>query len=167
MLTLPLMLATLLRLTLLLALGPTLMVPVMAFHKECSAVYRPCLPHTELTLVPVPVRRNNADPGLCTLQAYDPRFGARPLRRWLEHNVVTELSRMVIGGSLPDNSIVTVDDAGAGAPQRLSYSVKPGEAPATSNGNSANRTGNGGKRGRMAMDYAADDDDDEEEEMLE
>jgi hypothetical protein len=73
---------------------------------------------------------------------------------------------MVISGSLPDNSIVTVDDAGAGAAQRLAYSVKPGEVPATSNGNSATRGGNGGKRGRMAMDYAADDDDDEEE-MLE
>jgi len=100
------------------------------------------------------------------VQAYDPRFGARPLRRWLEHNVVTELSRMVISGSLPDNSIVTVDDAGPSAAKRLTYAVQPGEAPATSNGNSGTRGGNGGKRGRMAMDYAAEDEDDEEE-MLE
>ena len=72
---------------------------------------------------------------------------------------------MVIGGSLPDNSVVTVDDAGPSAAKRLTYSVQPGEAPATSNGNSATRGANGGKRGRMAMDYAGEDED--EEEMLE
>lgn len=31
-------------------------------------------------------------------QAYDQRYGARPLRRWLEHSIVTPLSRMIVGG---------------------------------------------------------------------
>ncbi len=42
-------------------------------------------------------------------QAYDPVYGARPLRRWMEHTVITQLSRMIIGGQLPDNSDVLCD----------------------------------------------------------
>lgn len=42
-------------------------------------------------------------------EAYDPRFGARPLRRWLEHQVVTELSRLIVSGSLQEGGSVTVD----------------------------------------------------------
>lgn len=41
-------------------------------------------------------------------QGYDPDYGARPLKRWVEKNIVTELSRMIIGDSLPDNSDVTI-----------------------------------------------------------
>ncbi len=38
-------------------------------------------------------------------------FGARPLRRWLEQIVITDLSRMVIAGDLPENSDVVCDAA--------------------------------------------------------
>lgn len=31
-------------------------------------------------------------------QSYDHMYGARPLRRWLEHSIVTPLSRMIISG---------------------------------------------------------------------
>eukprot|EP00760_Papus_ankaliazontas_P012569 PhM_4_TR15394/c0_g1_i1/m.53669/K03695/clpB; ATP-dependent Clp protease ATP-binding subunit ClpB len=41
-------------------------------------------------------------------QAYDPDFGARPLKRWLDKYVVTELSRMIISSDLPDESDVAV-----------------------------------------------------------
>ncbi|GFR45106.1 hypothetical protein Agub_g6484, partial [Astrephomene gubernaculifera] len=47
-------------------------------------------------------------------QAYDPVYGARPLRRWMEHTIVTELSRLIVGGKLADNSDVVVDMAAAG-----------------------------------------------------
>lgn len=41
--------------------------------------------------------------------AYDDGFfGARPLRRYIEKNIVTPLSRMLISGSLPKNSIVNI-----------------------------------------------------------
>ena len=46
-------------------------------------------------------------------QSYDPVYGARPLRRWLERRVVTQLSRMLVGGRIDDNCTVFVD-AGAG-----------------------------------------------------
>ena len=42
-------------------------------------------------------------------EAYDPRYGARPLRRWLEHQVVTELSRLVVSGSLQEGGTVAID----------------------------------------------------------
>jgi len=40
--------------------------------------------------------------------AYDPAFGARPLRRYIEHNIGTHLSRMIIDESLRENSIVQI-----------------------------------------------------------
>ncbi|GIL83035.1 hypothetical protein Vretimale_8548 [Volvox reticuliferus] len=57
-------------------------------------------------------------------QAYDPEYGARPLRRWMEHTVVTELSRMIVSGKLPDNSDVVVNAAG-GAAGGFTYKVTP------------------------------------------
>ena len=41
--------------------------------------------------------------------AYDIRFGARPLRRWLEQHVVTELSRLIVAGELLDGGAVSID----------------------------------------------------------
>jgi hypothetical protein len=32
-------------------------------------------------------------------QSYDHLYGARPLRRWLEHSIITPLSRMIISGA--------------------------------------------------------------------
>ncbi|KAI9335336.1 P-loop containing nucleoside triphosphate hydrolase protein [Obelidium mucronatum] len=41
--------------------------------------------------------------------SYDPHYGARPLRRYLERRVVTQLSRMLVAGELPDQSVATVE----------------------------------------------------------
>jgi ATP-dependent Clp protease ATP-binding subunit ClpB len=41
-------------------------------------------------------------------QGYDAEYGARPLKRWVERNIVTELSRMIIGDMLPDESDVLI-----------------------------------------------------------
>ena len=35
---------------------------------------------------------------LAVRESYDPRFGARPLRRWLEQHIITALSRMIVAG---------------------------------------------------------------------
>jgi ATP-dependent Clp protease ATP-binding subunit ClpB len=40
--------------------------------------------------------------------AYDPAFGARPLKRFLEKHVVTGLSRMLIAETLPEHSLVKI-----------------------------------------------------------
>jgi len=41
-------------------------------------------------------------------QAYDPVYGARPLKRFLEKNIVTHLSRVIISGELSDNSQIKI-----------------------------------------------------------
>ena len=43
-------------------------------------------------------------------EAYDPEFGARPLRRYLQHTVETMLSRKLLQGDLLPGSTVTVDE---------------------------------------------------------
>jgi ATP-dependent Clp protease ATP-binding subunit ClpB len=42
-------------------------------------------------------------------EAYDPVYGARPLKRYLQRAVETPLSRKLISGEISDNSHVTVD----------------------------------------------------------
>jgi len=46
---------------------------------------------------------------LILTQAYDPVYGARPLRRWLEKYIVTEVSKMLIAGTLQDHSTIHID----------------------------------------------------------
>jgi len=48
-------------------------------------------------------------------EAYDPVYGARPLKRWLEKHVVTELSRLILSGKLGNNTLVTVKAKGGAA----------------------------------------------------
>jgi len=55
-------------------------------------------------------------------QSYDPDYGARPIKRWVERYVTTELSRLIISGALPDDSDVQVN-VNEGK-TKLSFSVK-------------------------------------------
>ena len=43
-------------------------------------------------------------------QAYDPAYGARPLRRYLEKHLVTQVSRMILTGELREHCTVTFDN---------------------------------------------------------
>ena len=43
--------------------------------------------------------------------AYDPQYGARPLRRYLQHTVETMLSKRILKGDLTPGTTVTVDAA--------------------------------------------------------
>ncbi|KAM9975346.1 hypothetical protein ACTFIW_010374 [Dictyostelium discoideum] len=42
--------------------------------------------------------------------AYDPIFGGRPLKRYIEKNIVTELSKLILGGKLKENQGVVVNE---------------------------------------------------------
>jgi len=42
---------------------------------------------------------------------YDPVYGARPLKRYLQHEVETRIGRALIAGNVPDGSALTVDVA--------------------------------------------------------
>ncbi|KAJ8494055.1 hypothetical protein OPV22_015776 [Ensete ventricosum] len=46
-------------------------------------------------------------------ESYDPVYGARPIRRWLEKKVVTHLSRMLIQGEIDENTTQKKDVAQA------------------------------------------------------
>lgn len=41
--------------------------------------------------------------------AYNPEFGARPLRRYVQHTVETMLSKRILKGDVTPGQIVTVD----------------------------------------------------------
>ncbi|KIY99611.1 Chaperone protein clpB [Monoraphidium neglectum] len=94
--------------------------------------------------------------------SYEPAYGARPLRRWLEHHIITDLSRMIISGELEDSTTVTCDYSGITG--TLAYSsepkpVLPGAATPRSNG----------KRpiNLEPMGYTVEDPDDDDDEMRE
>ncbi|KAN0027784.1 hypothetical protein ACTFIV_009608 [Dictyostelium citrinum] len=42
--------------------------------------------------------------------AYDPIFGGRPLKRYIEKNIVTELSKLILGGKLKEHQGVYVNE---------------------------------------------------------
>ncbi|CAN6350441.1 unnamed protein product [Urochloa humidicola] len=54
--------------------------------------------------------------------SYDPVYGARPIRRWIEKRVVTQLSRMLIQEEIDENCTVYID-AAAAAKDELAYKV--------------------------------------------
>jgi ATP-dependent Clp protease ATP-binding subunit ClpB len=53
--------------------------------------------------------------------AWDPIYGARPIRRYLEKHLVTHLSRLIISGELQPHSMVTVDAKDG----NLTYNITP------------------------------------------
>ena len=53
-------------------------------------------------------------------EAYDPAYGARPLKRFVQKDIETNLSKMILGGEVPENSIVKVDSNG----KNLIYKVE-------------------------------------------
>eukprot|EP00262_Sarcandra_glabra_P016342 TRINITY_DN529_c0_g1_i1.p1 TRINITY_DN529_c0_g1~~TRINITY_DN529_c0_g1_i1.p1 ORF type:complete len:915 (-),score=221.58 TRINITY_DN529_c0_g1_i1:123-2867(-) len=55
-------------------------------------------------------------------EAYDPVYGARPIRRWLEKKVVTQLSKMLIREEIDENSTVYID--AATGKKELTYKVE-------------------------------------------
>ncbi|KAK9841119.1 hypothetical protein WJX74_000311 [Apatococcus lobatus] len=62
-----------------------------------------------LAQLSIGLRMTDAALDAAVRQSWEPSYGARPLRRWLEHNIITDLSRMLISGELSENSLVTVD----------------------------------------------------------
>jgi ATP-dependent Clp protease ATP-binding subunit ClpB len=54
-------------------------------------------------------------------ESYNPVYGARPIRRYLEKKIGTQLSRMIVSEQLPPYSIVNIE----GANKKLNYRVEP------------------------------------------
>ena len=74
-------------------------------------------------------RRFVADAG------YDPVYGARPLRRFIAHQIETRIGRALLGGDIEDGAVVRVDMAegelvvGYSNPAPAPGTVDPGAAP--------------------------------------
>jgi len=68
--------------------------------------------------------------------AYDPHYGARPILRFLQKNLETELGRRLIAGEIPDGSTVSIDCDG----ERLSYEIVQGAVSFTSNNTNSSAT---------------------------
>jgi ATP-dependent Clp protease ATP-binding subunit ClpB len=47
-------------------------------------------------------------------QSYNPTYGARPVKRYIEKYLATGVSKLIISGELPDHSKLFVDADGAG-----------------------------------------------------
>ena len=52
-------------------------------------------------------------------EAYDPVYGARPLKRFIQKDIETNLSKMILSGQIPENSTVTLDSNG----DKLTYNI--------------------------------------------
>lgn len=53
-------------------------------------------------------------------EAYDPAYGARPLKRFVQKDIETSLSKMILANKVPENSIVTIDAENG----QLAYNVE-------------------------------------------
>ena len=42
-------------------------------------------------------------------ESYDPHYGARPLRRYLQREIETNVGRMILASQIKENSIITID----------------------------------------------------------
>jgi ATP-dependent Clp protease ATP-binding subunit ClpB len=58
------------------------------------------------------IRLSDAARELIAREGYDPVFGARPLKRYLQHSLETRIGRAIVGGELPPQSTLVVDVGG-------------------------------------------------------
>ncbi len=56
-------------------------------------------------------------------EAYDPSYGARPLKRYLQQHLETVLAKGIISGTMPDNSKITVKPAELSSEQEFEFIV--------------------------------------------
>ena len=57
--------------------------------------------------------RTDAARSFMAEEAYDPHYGARPVKRYLQKNVENELAAMIIRGDIVDGQTVRIDSDGS------------------------------------------------------
>jgi len=60
-------------------------------------------------------------------EAYDPVYGARPLKRYLQREIETRLGRKILAGEVPDHSTVDIDTEDDGLVFRVGAPEKDGQ----------------------------------------
>jgi len=63
--------------------------------------------------------------------AYDPQYGARPIKRYIEKHIVTDLSKLIIAGQLPPKSHVDVAEKNGQISFRVSSQPVPMDTTGT------------------------------------
>jgi ATP-dependent Clp protease ATP-binding subunit ClpB len=53
-------------------------------------------------------------------ESYDPNYGARPVRRYLQKHIENELAKLIISGDVIDGSRITIDEEGG----KLTFNVQ-------------------------------------------
>eukprot|EP00658_Telonema_sp_P-2_P034785 TRINITY_DN2538_c0_g1_i12.p1 TRINITY_DN2538_c0_g1~~TRINITY_DN2538_c0_g1_i12.p1 ORF type:complete len:281 (-),score=97.89 TRINITY_DN2538_c0_g1_i12:419-1261(-) len=71
----------------------------------------------------------DAAKGVMLEEGYDPDMGARPLRRWIERHVTTQLSRLLIADTISEGQTVALDVNPA--TRELTFNVKGTRAPSS------------------------------------
>merc|ERR1711865_338644 len=69
----------------------------------------------------------NLEPEACDFvvdEAYDPAFGVRPLRRYIEREIVTTLARAMVKGELQTENTVNIGVSGDGEEEGLAVSIE-------------------------------------------
>ena len=66
--------------------------------------------NSRLSQQQISCRLTDAAKALIVEAAYDPQYGARPLRRYVQHTVETMLSKRLLAGSILPGQTVTVDE---------------------------------------------------------
>src|ERR1700730_17257136 len=76
------------------------------------------------------VELTEAARALIAEQGYDPVYGARPLRRYIQREVETMIGRALIGGQITEGAVITVDAQDGELAVRWREAEGAGEAPA-------------------------------------
>lgn len=71
----------------------------------------------------ITIEVSDAAKELIARAGYDPVYGARPLKRYVQRQLETKLGRGIIAGEIPDNSVVEVGVTGG----ELSFSARPSQ----------------------------------------
>ena len=62
-------------------------------------------------------------------EAYDPVYGARPLKRYLQREIETRLGRKILAGEVPDHATVNIDAVKDGLAFQVNAAAERKEAP--------------------------------------
>jgi ATP-dependent Clp protease ATP-binding subunit ClpB len=60
---------------------------------------------------------------LIAQEGFDPVYGARPLRRFIAHEVETRVARALVAGAVPDGAVISID--GKGGELLVDYEIPP------------------------------------------
>ena len=72
-----------------------------------------------------------ASKAMIASEAYDPVYGARPLKRYLQREIETRLGRKILAGEVPDHSTVHIDTEDDGLVFRVTAPQQEKEEAAT------------------------------------